>query len=51
MGYYYNAAGQRFILPERALEPPDCWEEYEPEPYEDEYDRAEDETNGKFNRH
>lgn len=28
--YYYNMAGQRFILPERQLEPPDCWAEEEP---------------------
>lgn len=25
--YYYNAAGQCFPLPERPLEPPDCWGE------------------------
>lgn len=25
--YYYNAVGQRFTLPERPLEPPDCWAE------------------------
>lgn len=50
MAYYYNAAGRRFILPEQVLEPPDCCGEYEPEPYEDEYDRAEDEMNGIFNR-
>lgn len=32
MSYYYNAAGQRFPLPERPLEPPDCREpEVEPE--------------------
>ena len=24
MSHYYNAAGQRFDLPERPLEPPDC---------------------------
>ena len=23
--YYYNGAGQCFPLPERPLEPPDCW--------------------------
>ena len=27
MSYYYNLAGQRFELPERSLEPPDCWRE------------------------
>lgn len=55
MAYYYNAAGQRFILPERPLEPPDVWEKPLPlDDYgdygEEEYDRAEDEMNGKFNR-
>lgn len=25
MSFYYNGAGQRFELPERSLEPPDCW--------------------------
>ena len=25
MSYYYNGAGQRYELPERPLEPPDCW--------------------------
>ncbi len=25
--YYYNGAGQRFPLPERAPEPPNCFEE------------------------
>lgn len=44
--YYYNVAW----LPERPLEPPDCWAEEEPEYDEEEYDRAEDEMNGKFNR-
>lgn len=24
ISYYYNGAGQRFPLPERPLEPPDC---------------------------
>lgn len=49
MSYYYNAARQRFPLRERSLEPPDCWAEEEPED-EEEYDRSEDEMNGKFNR-
>lgn len=31
MSYYYNTAGQRFPLPERPLEPPDCWVEEVPE--------------------
>lgn len=48
--YYYNTAGQRFILPERPLEPPDCWAEEEPNRDEEEYDRSENEANGKFNR-
>lgn len=47
--YYCNTAGQRFTLPERQLEPPDRWAEEELED-EEEYDRAEDEMNGKFNR-
>ena len=25
MAYYANAAGQMFLLPERPIEPPDCW--------------------------
>lgn len=50
MSCYYNTAGQRFPLPERNLEPPDCWREEPSEPYEEEYDRAEDEINGRFNR-
>lgn len=50
MAYYYNAAGQRFALPERPLEPPDCWGEDAPDPDDPEYDRAEDEMNGIFNR-
>lgn len=29
--YYTNMAGQRFQLAERPIEPPDCWEEEEPE--------------------
>ena len=48
--YYHNMAGHRFPPRERPLEPPDCWAEEEHEPYEEEYDRAEDEMNGKFNR-
>lgn len=50
MSWYYNAAGQRFDLPERPLDPPDCWGEEPGEPEEEEYDRAEDEMNGIFNR-
>lgn len=41
MSYYYNSAGQRFDLPERPLEPPDCRREKLGEPEEEEYDRAE----------
>lgn len=47
---YYNAAARCFDLPERPLEPPDCWEEELAEFYEEEYDRGEDEMNGIFNR-
>lgn len=36
-------------IPERPLEPPDCWREDAPEPDEPEYDRVEDEMNGIFN--
>ena len=50
MSYYYNTAGQRFFLPEQSLEPSDCWGEEPAEPYEEEYDRVEDEMNGIFNR-
>lgn len=50
VSFYYNGAGQRFGLPERPLEPPDCWVEDVPEQDEPEYDRAEDEMNGIFNR-
>lgn len=50
MSYYCNTAGRRFALPERHLEPPDCWTEERSEPAEEEYDRAEDEMNGIFNR-
>lgn len=34
--YYHNMAGQRFELPERPLEPPDCWR------CEDGYDEEDD---------
>lgn len=47
--YYYNMAGQRFTLRERPLEPQDCWAEEDPDD-EEEYDRAEDEMNGRLNR-
>lgn len=50
MTVYSNMAGQSFELPEQPLEPPDCWREDTPEPDEPEYDRAEDEMNGIFNR-
>lgn len=47
MSYYYNSAGQRFDLPERPLEPPDCWGSEEPE---EEYGREEDGPVGEFDR-
>ena len=50
MSYYYNAAGRRLVLPERPLELQECWAEEDPERGEEEYDRAEDEMDGKFNR-
>lgn len=37
-------------IPGRPLEPPDCWGEDVPDPDKHEYDRAEDEMNGIFNR-
>lgn len=36
MPNYWNAAGQCFPLPERPLEPPDCWGETEGEESDDE---------------
>ena len=45
--YYYNMAGQRFLLRERPLEPRDCLADENTE--DGEYDRAEDEMNGRFN--
>lgn len=30
MSLYSNMAGQSFVLPERPLEPPDCWQEETP---------------------
>lgn len=50
IGFYGNADGHLFPLPERPMEPPDCWGEDTPEPDEPEYDRTEDEMNGIFNR-
>lgn len=47
MSYYFNAIGNRFPLPERPLEPDDDPVEC---PDDEEYDRAEDEMNGRFNR-
>lgn len=42
--YYYNMIGQRFILPERPLEPPDCWAEEEQEDDKDDPIRNRSET-------
>lgn len=50
MAYWYNAAGYRGELPERSLEPPDCWIEEPAEPDDEEYDRAECDASGGFNR-
>lgn len=50
MSRYTNMAGHTFPLYDRPLEPPDCWLEERGEPEEVEYDRAEDEMNGIFNR-
>lgn len=35
MAYYYNGVGRRLLMPERPLEPPDCWRQYDPEEEED----------------
>lgn len=32
MTWYYNGAGRRYELPERPLEPPDCWRPKSPAP-------------------
>lgn len=48
--YYYNASGHRFEMPQQPLEPPDCWGNEHKKPEHEEYDRGEDEMNGKFNR-
>jgi len=34
--HYINTAGQRFPLPERPSEPPDCWEKEEYDEWGDE---------------
>lgn len=47
---YYNTSGQRYELLERPLEPPDCFGDESFDEYDEEYDRAEDEMNGIFNR-
>ncbi len=44
MSWYYNAAGQRYALPERPLEPPDCWvrqydENGDSDPAEEEFEQ------------
>lgn len=48
--YQTNQTGY-FNIQEPILEPPDCWRDALGEPEEPEYDRAEDELNGIFNRH
>lgn len=45
---WYQYRGER--IPERPLEPPDCWGENVPEPDEPEYDRYEDELECIHNR-
>lgn len=50
MSYYTNAVGRRMWMPEPSLEPPDCWYEESDALEEEEYDRGEDELNGRFNR-
>lgn len=50
MPYPINPCGC-FSIPELPLEPSDCWEEdLLEEPYEEEYDRMEDELNGRISR-
>ena len=46
MSWAYNAAGRKIWLPERPLEPPDCWREESGDLEEEEYDREGDEMNG-----
>ena len=38
MAYYWNGAGQCFHLPERQLEPDDCWDDSKYVPAEDPLD-------------
>ena len=47
---YQNMVGQRFNLPEQALEPWDFWGEDPAEPCEEEYDRWEEEESGRAYR-
>lgn len=47
---YQNMAGHRFGLPERALEPRDCWGGEPADPCEEEYDRWEEEESGRAYR-
>lgn len=51
MSYYENAVGRRMYMPEPSLDEPENWRFGFPQPeYESEYDRAEDELNGIYNR-
>lgn len=45
---WYHYRGE--LILGRPLEPPDCWEEPPAEPYEEEYDRMEDEMCGRTRR-
>lgn len=42
LSYYTNMAGQRFGLPDRPLEPQDCWGAEPSEPNEEDYNEEED---------
>lgn len=51
MSYYTNGIGRIYWMPEPPLEPPDCLLDGGTQrTCEEEYDRAEDELNGIFNR-
>ena len=48
---FYDNAGRLYQVREPPLEPSDCWQEESGEPEEEEYDQAEDEISGRFNRY
>lgn len=52
MSYYalHDSALRPYYVQEPPMEPPDCWSDELPGPDAPEYDRAEDEISGIFNR-